>query len=408
MAMKPINFVGAKRTAYLPDWIPVEIRIVDHPRTRSFQRFTNQTKTTYHDTGNPRTRAWGEYNWLAGGRQGGVVGGYQFIFDDSVLIQTGPLNEVSWHAGTPIGNQSFGAEHAFGGGTDWVTSLEIGCALHGALIEMQGLDPDDAAVLHQFWTGKYCSAQILNRGIWPQVKAKIREYWSMAREARLGGGEYVPTPPISRYAPQMPVTLPDGTRWDGTKNVTINGQLFVAQKGKAKTIVDLRRRQWASTQSLDVGPVLPVDTEFEVLGWVAGELVDGISEWWVTPGGTRLWGGGVDLTPVNIPDYGKEPEHVPGMQIVNGRIYYPLNHEETGIQGRPITVKQPGNLRRWADTDSEIVGTVKPGDELVFRYWTRGEEVPLYQGGPMEMIWYSEDLHTGARMWAGLSDERPD
>ena len=69
------------------------------------------------------------------------------------------LNEVSWHAGTPIGNQSFGAEHAFGGGGDYNRSLEIGMALHGGLIEMMDLDPDDAAVLHQYWTGKWCSAR---------------------------------------------------------------------------------------------------------------------------------------------------------------------------------------------------------------------------------------------------------
>lgn len=408
MGMKAVNFVGAKRVAYIPDWIVVDLRIVNHERVRSYSPFTHQTKSTYHDTGNPRTKAEGEYLWLAGGRQGGVVGGYQFIFDDSILIQTGVLNERSWHAGTPRGNESFGAEHAFGGNTDYTRSLEIGCALHGALIEMQGLDPEDAAVLHQFWTGKYCSAQILNRGIWPQVVAKIKGYWSLAREARLGGGEAIPTPPVTTYAPQMPVTTQDGKRWDGTENVTINGQLFVAQKTRAKTIVAVRRRQWASTESLEVGPVLSNGTEVELLGWVAGELVDGISEWWVTPGGTRLWAGAIDVDPVNVPDYGKEPEHVPGMQIVNGRIYYPLYHEETGELGRPIPVKQPGNLRKWADTQSEIVGTVAAGDERVFRYWTRGEDVPLYQGGPNEMIWYADDLHTGARMWSGLSDERPD
>src|SRR5690606_27495901 len=32
--MRPVTFVGAKRVAYLPDWIPLSIRIVDHPRVR--------------------------------------------------------------------------------------------------------------------------------------------------------------------------------------------------------------------------------------------------------------------------------------------------------------------------------------------------------------------------------------
>lgn len=408
--MKAVNFVGAKRTAYLPSWIPVEIRIINHERFRSYSPFTHQVKDTYHDTANPRTNAEGEYAWAAGGRQGGSVGGYQFIFDDRKIIQTGPLNERSWHAGTPRGNESFGSEHAFGGSVVWTTSLEVGMALHGSLIEMQDLDPDDAAVMHQYWTNKWCPGQILNRGLWPQVKAGIKRYYQLARDARNGQSVEVPTPGATSavYAtPSLPM-YDDGTPWDGERDITVGATKFEAQRVKAKTTVNLRRRQWGSTQSLDTGPAIPAGTEVELLGWVAGELVDGVSEWWVGTSGSRLWAGGIDATPKTDPDYGKLPEIMMGVYPVNGRLYYPLVDEETGALGRTITIKRDGNLRKWADTASESVGTVKAGEDRVFRYWTRGEAIPLYDGGPDEQIWYAEDLHTGARMWAGLSDERPD
>lgn len=412
VTMRPVQFVGAKRVAYLPSWIPVDIRIIDHPRFRSFIPFTGQDKSTYHDTGNPRSNAEGEYAWAAAGRPGGVVGGYTFIFDDGKIIQTGPMNEVSWHAGTPVGNKSFGAEHAFGGNVVWSTSLEVGMALHGAVLEMQDVDPGNGAVLHQYWTGKWCSAQILNRGIWPEVKIGIRRYWNLARQARNGETVPVPTPDDGSavYAKPVMPRYPDGSPWDGMEDMVENGTKFEAQRMTVKTTVNLRRRQWANTQSLDTGPVIPKGTEVEVLGWVAGELVNGIGEWWIGSSGSRLWAGGIDAEPKVDPDYGQLPEGSRGVFPVNGRLYYPL-HDDHGELGRVIRIARSGNVRKWADTSSPVIGTVERGEDRVFRYWTRGTPVGLtLPGGTVidEPIWFAEDLHGGARMWAGLSDERPD
>lgn len=419
-AMKAVTFVGARREAYLPAWIPVSIRIINHERFRSYSPFTHQTKSTYHDTGNPRTNAEGEYSWAAAGRPGGVVGGYTHIFDDTKIIQTGPLNERSWHAGTPRGNESFGCEHAFGGAVSWTRSLEIGMALHGALIEMQGLDPDDAAVLHQFWTGKWCSGQILNRGIWPAVKAGIKRYAALAAAARAGKAVAVPAPdagageaPTAAFAAPVMPRYPDGTAWDGREDMVENGVKFEAQRLTATTTVNLRRRQWASTESLDTGPVIPAGTEVALLGWVAGELVDGISEWWIGDSGSRLWAGGFDVAPKADPEYGKAPEKAPGMRVVNGRMYYPLVDELTGDPGRTITIKRPGNLRRWADVDSPVTGEVAPGQDVVCGWWTRGSTVGLTMPDGLivdESIWYvvGLDLDGGNRFWAGLTEERPD
>lgn len=64
--MKKYRFVGLDKDVWLPDDIAVEIKIIDHPRFRSYTRDTQQIYTVYHDTGNPNTNARGEYAWAAG------------------------------------------------------------------------------------------------------------------------------------------------------------------------------------------------------------------------------------------------------------------------------------------------------------------------------------------------------
>jgi hypothetical protein len=305
---------------------------------------------------------------------------------------------------------------AFGGSVVWTTALEVTCAMHGAVLEMEDRISEAAAVLHQWWTGKWCAGQILNRGIWPQVLAKIISYAKAARAFRLG--QPVIEVPGTVYAPKsLPIDPATGKTWDGSADITVNGVKFEAQKLTAKATGDLNQRQWASTESLTTGPVVPAGTSLDLLGWVAGELVDGISEWWVRADGARLWAGGIDAEPKVDPDYGQEPEAHPGLQVVNGRTYYVLNHEQTGEQGREITIYRDGDLHRWADIDSAVTGAVKAGDTVTCGWWTRGSELPLdvkgYDGTTQtvqEGIWYivGNDLDAGNRFWAGLSTERPD
>ena len=189
MSMKAYRFVGLDRDVWLPADIAVSIRIVDHPRVRSYQRWTGQTKTTWHDTGNPRTTAEGEYAWLAAGRPGGEPGGYNFIFDDRQIIQCVPLDEVTWHAGTPAGNRSWGSEQAWGDGVDFERSLRVGAALHGGLIAAKGWSIE-ALVPHQYWWGKWCPGQILNRGLWPRVVQMVQAAAAAATAAAGGKTMY--------------------------------------------------------------------------------------------------------------------------------------------------------------------------------------------------------------------------
>lgn len=414
---------SAPRTIFLPDWLKVETRWVTHPRTTSRTRVPLQTRSTFHDTANPRTKARDEWGWLAGGRSGGSLGGYNAIVDDVVLIICQYLNEETWHAGTPEGNRtSWGTELAYGGNTDFNQAFENACAWHGALLEAADRPVPDACVLHKFWTGKWCSAQVLNRGLIPVLNQKVTYYYNLARAAREGTVDIIVNP---AYATPVPVVDPStNLPWDGSADVVINGHTYEGQRTTAKTTGVLNKRQWAGTESQLTGDAYAAGATVELLGWVKGELVDGISEWWVDTAGNRLWAGGIDAEPKQVPDWSELPSELPpGMTGVNGHAYYPLypddltDEEVEALDGAPpplgrkITVRQDGELHKWANPESDVVGAVTAGEERVFRYWTRGE--PIAHTAPdgsayEEVIWYAEDLHTGARMWSGLSDERPD
>jgi N-acetylmuramoyl-L-alanine amidase CwlA len=164
--MKEWNLTHAPRSMFLPDFVNVQTKIVTHDRTTSGRVAKPKTSNTFHDTANPRTTAAGEWSWLAGGRQGGSLGGYTAIGDDKGIIYCGYFDWETWHAGVQAGNlYSWGTEFAFGGGVVWTTALENICAWHGGLMEMGGLDVESAFRWHKYWTGKYCPGQIFNRGL---------------------------------------------------------------------------------------------------------------------------------------------------------------------------------------------------------------------------------------------------
>lgn len=408
VALTAHRLPGGPRELFLPDDIEVIQRIVTHPNVTSGRVSAPKTSDTYHDTGNPRTNAAAEMTWLANGRPGGEAGGYNGIIGTKVIYVTGPLNWETWHAGVRAGNLfSLGWEHAFGGDEDWQGSLDTACWLHAAIMECFDW-PMSVFYWHQKWYGKWCPGQIFNRGLQSWVIAKITDLRAVIRAHREGTA--VP-PPAQEWADAILPVMANGKPWDGREDLVLNGSKYEAQRVTAKTTAALNQRQWAGTESLFTGPTLTAGTEVELLGWVAGELVNGISEWWIDTAGRRLWAGGIDAEPKQDPEYGQRPDAPPGVVYVNGRPYYPLHDEKTGQLGRTISVHRDGNLHKWADTASPQVGSVKAGEERVFRYWTRGESLPLTTKAGDEVeegIWYAEQLHDGDRMWSGLSEERPD
>lgn len=282
--MKKYRFVGLDKDVWLPDDIAVEIKIIDHPRFRSYTRDTQQIYTVYHDTGNPNTNARGEYAWAAGGRQGGSVGGYNFIFDDSVIIQAAPLNEVTWAQGVSWGNvQGWASEHAWGGSVNWERSLYVGAALHGGLIAAMGWDADKNLKQHNFFTGKDCPGQLRRRGQWPKMVQMVKDAAAKARAAAGGTVEE-----NNQYA--KPVPIPELARWVGEPLDTIpsivraSGVDFVFVGDVVEATQDTPRYQYAHVGSGVLNENIKKGEQFVVsfIFFTEGEW------WYYSPWDTRI------------------------------------------------------------------------------------------------------------------------
>ncbi len=59
----------------------------------------------------------------------------------------------------------------------------------------------------------------------------------------------------------------------------------------------VRCRQFAEPTACQPRPPFDAGQQFDVQYWVAGEPVDGIAAWWVTPEGYRVWSGGTTERP---------------------------------------------------------------------------------------------------------------
>ena len=288
MGMQKVRFAGLSRDVWLPDDIEVIVDIVPASRTniRSNQPFTGQNKTTWHDTGNPNSDAWGERNWLHSGAGGAYVG-YNFAFDAKRIIQLTPLDEVTWAAGTPDGNRySWHAEQCLN--TDWAGSLRVGAALHGGLIAAKGWSTDTALVKHQYWYGKWCPAQILNRGIWPQVVAMVSDAALKAAGAA-AGGKVPDSAPI--YA--KPVPIPELEAYKGKPDAEVpyrvdgDGWVALAVFDRVRAIRDTPRRRYSSGDET-VGAPVKAGEEFDV-SWLL--ISADFPDTYYTPWATRIRAG---------------------------------------------------------------------------------------------------------------------
>lgn len=290
MGLKAYRFVGFDRDVWLPDDIDVQIKIITNNRFRSYQEFSGQTRSTWHDTGSNGSNALNEWTWANNGRQGAGVGGYNFIVDDKRIIQCAPLNEVTWAAGTPEGNRtSWHTEQCFGGSINWDKSFRNTAALHGALCAAKGWNVDTALVKHQYWYGKWCPGQILNKGIWGAAVKAVTAAANEARAAAGGetgqGGQPSPTYPApDPIAVLDAISSKDGVApsyvIDPSSGVTC---IFVGDRYQAK--VDTPRRRYAYLKSEAIGPVIKAGESFDV-DW----LLHNESGWWAyTPWGTRVY-----------------------------------------------------------------------------------------------------------------------
>ena len=285
MALTPITVPGLDKPLYLPDDIPVEVKII--PARGNWWRggkTIGHTKTTWHDTGNPKTNADAEYRWAAGGRQGGVPGGYNGIFDDRKIIITQPFDEVVGHAGNSTGNRTaYAFEQAWGGSVDFARSLEVGYALHGAVIAAKGWETDTALVQHHYWSGKHCPGQIRNRGLWSAVVKGVTEAASAAKRA---ASPDTPAPGPAWAKPAIIPELDAISKSEGIAPFFVDGggARWTWVGDRVRVIKPTKRYQRANMSAESVGPDLKVGEEFD-LDWVTN--YEG-ADWGYTPWGTRI------------------------------------------------------------------------------------------------------------------------
>lgn len=128
-------------------------------------------------------------------------------------------------------------------------------------------------------------------GAWPKSCPGLKvshenldaDVFRYAREYRGGGTGPKPTEPCVPSAPPA---------FDGSDK-TINNVVFHAAKQTVEVAANgLRRRQWATTDSCQLGESLKKGATFQALYWVEGEKVDGEKRWWIADDGARIWMGG--------------------------------------------------------------------------------------------------------------------
>lgn len=404
MGMKAYRFVGLNRDVYLPDNIKVVIDIVPSWRTniRSNQPFSGQTSYTQHETANFNrgAGAWMHRNWLHGGAGGSYVG-FNFVVDDQVIIQLTPLNEVTWHAGTPEGNKfSWGTELCVNDGINHDVARRNAAALAGGILAAMGWGTD-RLFQHNRWWGKDCPYLLRRNGRWPVFVQNVDAFRQQALAA--SKGQPVPTTPApapSPYGTAKPVMV-NGKAWDGTADVTVNGLTYVADPKTVTVEVDaLNRRVAPKTGAALSGGALPKGEVFTVLGWVQGDAVDGENRWWVTPWGSHMWVGGTVEKPTERPKVDLNKLRTK----VGENVYYPAGPEG---KGREIVLIEDADLHRWADADSAKVGRVKAGQKVTALYWCKGDA----EDG--EHVWWvlkpesGDPIDKGPRLHAVHTFQRP-
>ena len=148
--------------------IPIERRIVE-PGTeahcvRTLAGLSGPVGVTVHNTGNatPTADARAHAGYLQNVENDGMyfVGAHLFV-DAERIVQTLPLNEVSWHAGDGYGDGNMATVSVEICETSPYERCEANAmVLIAALLETYGLSD---LFTHQMWSGKYCPHLILDR-----------------------------------------------------------------------------------------------------------------------------------------------------------------------------------------------------------------------------------------------------
>lgn len=299
MALKAYRFPGLNKDVWLPDDIevvmmPVPDSLIGWVRSGVTTNVVDGGYSTYHDTGTPGSNALTQARYLLSGPKNGDGSkrkvGFNFAVDDKRIVYLTPLNEVTWAAGTGTGNaRSWHVEQCFGGSIDFDQAVRNAESLHAGLIHAIGDPVETTLVKHQYWYGKWCPGQVLNKGLWPtvvkNVSAKVESI-----KAHVAGGSPQPNPdPAPTYASPSPIPQLDAASKDANTApaiVAVGKTRWVAVFDRVRVIRETPRLQYGNKDSKFVGPLLKVGEEFDVnyIGWEEGG--DPV---YYTPFATRVW-----------------------------------------------------------------------------------------------------------------------
>jgi hypothetical protein len=179
------------------------------------------------------------------------------------------------------------------------------------------------------------------------------------------------------YAQPRPIVLADGTRWDGTKDVVVNGLTF---HGDIKTVKSIQAganfRQWASRDAALTRGVAAAGEVFGVIGWVRGESVANENRWWLTKSGSRVHVLDTVERPTAPVPPPAEPDENPYDKVVNG-----VRFNAVSKDGKPrdIVIAKDGTpVHKYATPTSEqLRAPLKKGDKISAQFWVEGRD---YQG----------------------------
>lgn len=120
----------------------------------------NWTTITVHNTGNPESTALNERGWLTNPTNTRIASWNYCIYEDQI-IEAIPENEMSYHAGSRVGNEtSLGVEICEAG--DFEKSVETAVKFIAMKLHSKGKGIE-AVKKHKDWSGKNCPRLLIPR-----------------------------------------------------------------------------------------------------------------------------------------------------------------------------------------------------------------------------------------------------
>lgn len=194
---------GYSKPFYLPTSIKftvdmVPANLIGWVRSGVERSASQVTDITVHDTGNRRDGANARMhrNYLHNGPRdengNKLKVGFNAVVDDKEIIWLTPGGEITWAAGTAIGNLvSDHFELCINDGIDHSKAMDYMAALVAADMYARGLSIA-AVVQHYKWYGKPCPGRMRSLGLWPTFLNMVAAAY--ARIVAFVSGKPVPDP----------------------------------------------------------------------------------------------------------------------------------------------------------------------------------------------------------------------